>query len=109
MSIQEIIESGSNVQLIVTASDLADFAEDVARKAISQHEQHLQAVKAFEERRHPDSLTTQEVCKALGCCDETIRRWGKSGYLPFVKVGGKKRFKIEDINRILNDDCRTGI
>jgi excisionase family DNA binding protein len=48
-------------------------------------------------------LTLRQAAEILNVHIETLRRWDKSGRLKAVRIGGRKdrRYKIEDINRLL--------
>jgi len=48
-------------------------------------------------------LTPAEAASALNIAPTTIRLWAKSGKIPFTTtLGGHRRFKLDDIERILN-------
>ena len=50
----------------------------------------------------PNLLTVTEVAKVLRVSNLTIKRWGKKGKLPFIRINsrGDRRFKKSDIIRI---------
>ena len=45
-----------------------------------------------------------EAMALLHVNSATLWRWGKSGYLPTTKVGGKVFYKKQDLVKILNKD-----
>lgn len=53
----------------------------------------------------PDILTISEVSGLLRVSPLTIKRWGKSGKLPAIRINsrGDRRFKKEDVVKILAD------
>ena len=47
----------------------------------------------------PDLLTVREVADVLRVSPLTIKRWGKKGHLPFVRINsrGDRRYKKEAV------------
>lgn len=47
----------------------------------------------------PESMNVREVAGVLRVSQLTIKRWGKAGKLPFIRVNsrGDRRYKKEDI------------
>lgn len=43
----------------------------------------------------------EKVMELLGVCEATLWRWQKNGYLVPLNVGGKRRYKMSDVKRIL--------
>ncbi|KAA6334637.1 hypothetical protein EZS27_017059 [termite gut metagenome] len=44
----------------------------------------------------------EQVAKILDVAKTTLWRWSKQGYLVPIEIGGKRRYKMSDINKILN-------
>lgn len=42
-----------------------------------------------------------QVAKILNVDKSTLWRWNKQGYLKPIEVGGKRRYRMSEINRIL--------
>ena len=51
----------------------------------------------------PDLLTVREVAEILRVSPLTIKRWGKKGKLPFIRINsrGDRRYKKEAIFAVL--------
>ena len=51
----------------------------------------------------PDLLTVREVAEILRVSPLTIKRWGKKGKLPAIRINsrGDRRYKKEVITRLL--------
>lgn len=50
-----------------------------------------------------DLLTTGAAARYLGTSTETVRRWARSGYLPYTLLpSGRMRFRIEDLDASLS-------
>ena len=91
MSINEILQTGANVQLVINALDL--------KEAFLQWN---------EEMRQPDTevksesyLSAQETADKLGVDVSTLWRWDKSGYLKKIKVGNKIRYRESDVVKLM--------
>jgi excisionase family DNA binding protein len=49
----------------------------------------------------PQMVTVQEVATQLGVSHWTIRCWCRQGRIPFVKLGRRVLFKVEDLEALL--------
>ena len=47
-------------------------------------------------------LSRDKVMETLGISSATLWRWRKIGYLIPLPVGGKRRYRMSDVNRILD-------
>lgn len=54
----------------------------------------------------PDLLTVREVAEVLRVSPLTIKRWGKKGKLPAIRINsrGDRRYKKEVILRLLGEN-----
>jgi len=81
MNVQQLIDSGANVNITVTAVDLREFAmgliEEVRRMETAM-------------RKVDKELTLKETAEQLGVSANSLWRWKKRGYLvPAAMVGRK--------------------
>lgn len=97
MSLQEFIDSGANVSITVTATDLLQFADHLIRSTKEELENAI-LVKKKEKYVTPDRARKQ-----LHVDRSTLWRWAKSGYLIPVEVGGKRLYKQSEIDIILKN------
>jgi predicted DNA-binding transcriptional regulator AlpA len=88
-------EPNANVQLIVTLSDLKEFATSLIKELTEE--------KSNSEEMEKTLLTSAQVTQKLQCDPSTLWRWAKVGYLVPIRVGVKKRYRLSDINKILNE------
>lgn len=58
--------------------------------------------KQLEEANHETYLNVTKVTEMLGVDRSTLWRWAQSQYLVPIKIGGKIRYKMSDINKIIN-------
>ncbi len=95
MSIIEIISSGANVTLQVTAAQLGEFAQDLIGKTRQQIAQEVAASKA------EVYYTREQTASLLSVNPSTLWNWDKKDFLKPVRVGGLCRYRKSDIDRIL--------
>ncbi|MBO4985618.1 MAG: helix-turn-helix domain-containing protein [Bacteroides sp.] len=94
MSINEIINTDSNVMLVISAADLKEFV-----------------LELLDERKGPSKLTPErfltitDTVGKYGISKSTLWRWSKIGYLPKVKLGGKCFYLESDIIKLLEGGC----
>ncbi len=94
MKFQDLIKE-QNVTISVTGEQLAEFANNLLSGARAIYE------KAEEPEQY---LTTKKVCELLQITHSTAWRWNKENYLNVVRIGGKVRYKLSDVERILGKE-----
>jgi len=59
----------------------------------------------------PDLLTIKEVASILRVSPLTIKRWGKSGKLPAIRINsrGDRRYRKEVVLRLLGMESNTEV
>lgn len=96
MEVLELLNSGVNVSITVSSNDLREFANTLVENARRDLETVITDMRA-ETYPSPD-----KVAEILNVDKVTLWRWNKKGYLKVVEVGGKRRYKMSDVQRILN-------
>ena len=96
MSLQELLNSGQNINITVGLSDLQVFAADLINQTKTQLEAEVIA------QQNESYLTRLEACDFLKIDSATAWRWAKRGYLVPIEVGGKRMYRKSDLQRILN-------
>lgn len=95
MEIKDILTSGANVNITVSAEDLRVFFAEVAQQVINQ-EKAAQAAK-----NDVEMLNQAQVCSYLGVSKATVWRWEKIGYLrPSTRMGSRPMYNKTDVERI---------
>lgn len=51
----------------------------------------------------------EKVMDMLDVSQSTLWRWQKAGYLVPLNVGGKRRYKMSDVKRILEGSSQKGV
>ena len=95
MAISEILSSGANVSITVTADDLRVFLAEVAQEVVNKE-------KAAEAAKNDVEMLNQaQVCSYLGVSKATVWRWEKIGYLrPSTRMGSRPMYNKTDVERI---------
>ncbi len=95
MAISEILSSGANVSITVSAEDLRTFFAEVAQQVINQ-EKAAQAAK-----NDVEMLNQAQVCSYLGVSKATVWRWEKIGYLrPATRMGARPMYLKSEIEKL---------
>jgi predicted DNA-binding transcriptional regulator AlpA len=84
-----------NITISVTLSDLYEFGEELVRKSKQQLEQLLQ------DEATEKYLSIEKTAELLEINKSSLWRWDKQNYLKPISIGGKRRYKMSDIKRIL--------
>ncbi len=91
----EKLENEGNLIYMIRSSDLKDLAAAIVDEL---------GVQGVQNNRPEDKdyLTAREVCVKLGISRPTLWRWAQSGYLVPIFVGKQRRYKTEDVLRIMS-------
>jgi hypothetical protein len=96
MKILELLEYFPSLKVEISASELLETMRSVAEEIIER----------YEKKEQPEQyLTRKQASRELNVTLPTLWRWQKQAYLQPVEVGGRRKYKLSDINRIL----KTGV
>ncbi len=98
VSINEMMANGNNITVAIKLEDLMQFHREML--ADVKKELEAQVVEEREERY----LSIKQVCELLSIDASTLWRWRKRGYLVPVSIGGKRRYRLSEIKKILGSD-----
>ena len=95
MGMKDILSSGANVSITVTADDLRAFLAEVAQEVMNKE-------KAAEAAKNDVEMLNQaQVCSYLGVSKATVWRWEKIGYLrPSTRMGSRPMYLKSEIEKL---------
>jgi hypothetical protein len=83
-----------SLNLTVQAGELLEMFRYVVSEVVSQVEQQRQA--------QPEQyLTRGQTAEMLDVDLSTLWRWNKENYLCPIEIGGKRKYKLSEVNKIL--------
>ena len=88
MSIQSLLAQ-ENVLLVVTPTQLKEFAEEIISNALSAREKEDDTL-----------LTATEVSRMLEVDKTTLWRWEKNKQLMPIRIGSKVRYKSSEVEQV---------
>ena len=95
MGMKDILSSGANVSITVSADDLRTFFAEVAQQVINQ------AKAAQAAKNDVEMLNQAQVCSYLGVSKATVWRWEKIGYLrPATRMGARPMYLKSEIEKL---------
>ena len=83
-------------QVVMDYADLTRVMDEMADK-VAARIQALTPPPAGEDNN--ELLTPKEVRAIIGVTDKTLHVWGKTGFLPRLKIGGVVRYRRADVMR----------
>lgn len=95
---KSIIDLASEYPELSVNIKLCDLLES-NRQLIRETKEELE--KQISEAKEESYPTIDEVATMLNVNKTTLWRWAKRNYLIPVEVGGKRRYRMSDIKRIL--------
>ena len=55
-----------------------------------------------------DLISPQEAAEMMGVCAGTLRKWAEAGKLTVIKtIGNHRRYKLSEINKLLEESGNT--
>ena len=95
-NLDTLIDEHPNVILQISGEDLRAFAHEIliGAKAIAKAEVEAAA-------KSDELLTIQEVSDLLEVSKMTLHRWDQTGILRKVWIGGKRRFRMSDFDKLV--------
>ena len=91
----ELAKEHPNINITLTVGELVETVNYCINKTRKELEQQIQDANT---ETYP---SPEQVAKILDVSKTTLWRWDKSGYLNTIEVGGKRRYRMSDINKIL--------
>ena len=85
--------------IVASRSELSGLIQDSVSRGLAE---------IIAQQSEKDWLTNKEAQEYLGLSRPTLQRYRSSGKLPFSKVGGNIYYRREDIEKLLEDNVRTG-
>ena len=95
MTIKELVNAGSNVHLMINAEDLRIYSESLIEDTIS---------RLSPKKEKEVYLDVKQTCDILQVDRSTLWRWDKTGYLKPYRIGGKVRYRLSEIDKILGGE-----
>lgn len=71
---------------------MEEFTDKVASRVI--------ASQPTQDASDDGLMTAKEVRDLIGVTDKTLHVWGKTGFLPRLRIGGVVRYKRQDVQRV---------
>lgn len=93
----DLVNKYPDLNITVKAGELKEWAEYIVRLTHQELEQQVVNAKC------ETYLSRDEVAEMLRVNKSTLWRWNKQDYLKPIEVGGKRKYKMSDVKRILNN------
>ena len=91
MDISEIVNNKDRILLLVSQSELFEFAERVVTRTLSA------TIKPIPDRKEEKLLTQPEAIKFLGKSRQTLIKWRKNNIITAYRLGGRIYFKESEL------------
>jgi hypothetical protein len=98
--IDALTASGANVMITMSAEELRDFAEDVARSVAER--MSMQTVDAIKDAMGSSAkyCTTEEAVRDFCIPLSTLNNWIAKGYIHPMKKGRKNIYSREELAKV---------
>ena len=90
--LQELLEQGNaQVHIQVNGADLREFGVTIVKKT----------VEMLADEKKEVMLKVTEVTEKLRVSRSALYRWEESGYLRPVRIGGRVRYRLSDVEAVI--------
>lgn len=96
-NIAELAGTCPEINVTIKLGELISGIEYCVNSTRSNLEQILQ------DESQEKYLSPQKTAELLECAASTLWRWNKSNYLKPILLGGKRRYRMSDIKKILGE------
>lgn len=101
MNVNELLKNGANISITMSANDLIEvinYTVTATRKELEQ---------VIIDEKSEVYLSPKQVSELLGVNTTSLWRWAKRGYLVPLEVGGKRKYRKSDIDRVCFNKSQT--
>jgi len=98
MELYNLLKENSGLNITINAVQLIEVIDYCVNKTRKELEQQITDANT---ETYPSA---EQVSKILDVNKSTLWRWQKQNYLVPVVIGGKRRYKMSDIKKILNGE-----
>ena len=95
MNIYELLNENPVINITINAGQLIECIDYCVQKTRKELEQQITDANT---ETYP---SPKKVCEILDINPSTLWRYNKKGYLCHIEIGGKRRFRMSDVNAIL--------
>ncbi len=96
VNLLELAKQAPNITVSVELADLCAWHKEMIEDTKRELEEQIAEQKA------ETHVSPKRAAEIFDVDPSTLNRWKHKGYLVPVEVGGKRRYKMSDINRILD-------
>ncbi|MDR2972327.1 MAG: helix-turn-helix domain-containing protein [Bacteroidales bacterium] len=97
-NIAELARTCPEVTISVKLGELIEATEFCINRTRKELEQQITDANT---ETYPSPA---QVAKILNVSPATLWRWNKANYLKTIEIGGKRRYRMSDINKILGKE-----
>ena len=98
-----LVKECPGLQVTITLGDLLEANTMLIADTKKELEQLITDEKS---ETYP---SREKVMEMLDVSQSTLWGWQKAGYLVPLNVGGKRRYRMSDVRRILEGDAQEGV
>lgn len=95
MNLYDLLKENQALNVTINAGQLVEAIDYCVQKTRKELEQQITDANT---ETYP---SPEQVSKILGVDKSTLWRWARQGYLVPISIGGKRRYKMSDINKLL--------
>lgn len=90
------IQGTQRSQIVMDYEDFTRVMEEFTQKVATI----VIAAKPPCDNNDDGLMTAKEVRELIGVTDKTLHVWGKTGFLPRLRIGGVVRYNRKDVERV---------
>jgi hypothetical protein len=98
MELYDLLNDNASLNVTINAGQLIEVINYAVSKTKAE----------FETKQDPEQyITRKQAAQMLDVDLSSLWRWDKQGYLVPVEIGGKRRYRMSDIKKILDSGKKS--
>ena len=89
------------ITISIKLADLIEANKALVQDVVNNYKESI--IKAHETEKAENAISSKKAMKILHVSQPTLWRWAHAGYLVPFKVGSKNRYRMSDIEKIMNE------
>jgi transcriptional regulator of acetoin/glycerol metabolism len=97
MNLYDLLQNNAGINITINAGQLIEAIDYCINKTRKELEQQITDANT---ETYP---SVEQVAKMLDVDKSTLWRWDKRNYLKPISIGGKRRYRMSDVKKILGE------
>jgi len=95
MNIYDLLQNNAGVNITISAGQLADAIDYCVQKTREELQREIT------DANNDVYVSPDQLARAISVDRSTLWRWAKQGYLVPISIGGKRRYSMSSVRKLM--------